>query len=363
MAKRDYYEILGLAKNASKDKVKQAYRKLALEYHPDRNKSPDAEEKFKEISEAYAVLSDDEKRQQYDMFGHAGIGERYTPEDIFGGVNFEDIFRDLGFGFGTFDRIFDVFFGRGGRPRRPRGRDLVYDLEVDLEDVYAGTVKDIEISRTERCDVCNGTRAMPGSKPRTCTRCGGSGQIQQVRTIGFGRMITSTTCNTCSGEGVLIDKPCKNCRGTGVMKADRRLKVNLPAGLDDGYSLVLRGEGEAVYDGSQRGDLYIQVHLKPHSLFGRNGKDILHNAKLSFTTAALGGGIEVPTLGGRKASLKIPPGTQDGSTFKLKGMGLPSPEDSRRGDQLVKIAIDVPIKLNDKQKWLLTELAKEMEKK
>ncbi|MEM2210650.1 MAG: molecular chaperone DnaJ [Nitrososphaerales archaeon] len=357
--KRDYYEILGVPRNATKEEIKQAYRKLALQYHPDRNKSPDAEEKFKEISEAYAVLSDDEKRRQYDMYGHAGIDGRYTPEDIFRGVDFDEIFRDLGFGFGGFESIFDMFFGRGKSYSPPPGRDLRYDLEITLEDVVNGTIKEIQVPRTEVCKVCNGSGAEPGTGLKFCSKCNGTGQVQQVRTSGFARFVTITTCHVCKGRGQIIEHRCKVCKGSGVVEVNRKIQVRIPAGVDEGYTLRLKGEGDVSREGGPAGDLYIVIHIKPHPLFKRSDSDIIYEARISFPQAALGTEIRVPTLNGG-AVLKIPPGTQSGTIFRLKGKGIPKLNGFGRGDELVKVIVETPTKLTERQKQLLREFMKEM---
>jgi molecular chaperone DnaJ len=360
--KRDYYEVLGVQRNASKDEIKDAYRKLALQYHPDRNKSPEAEEKFKEISEAYAVLSDDEKRQQYDMLGHAGFDQRYTQEDIFRGADFNSIFRDLGFGFGD---IFRHFFGGGfgggfggDYERINRGRDLVYDLEITLEEAAKGTEKEIEVPRTEKCDVCNGSGASPGTSPRTCPRCNGAGKIQHMRKSSFAMYVQVTACPTCKGKGTLIDSPCKNCRGTGLVKRKRKISVKIPVGIDEGYQLRLRGEGEMASNGGVAGDLYVLVHIRPNELFMRDGDDLLHVLMIGYPQAALGAEVSVPTLEG-PATVKIHPGTQPGEIIRLKGKGMPRFRGYGKGDLLVRVGIAVPEKLTPHQRALLEELAKE----
>ncbi|MBS7643013.1 molecular chaperone DnaJ [Candidatus Bathyarchaeota archaeon] len=361
MNKRDYYEILGVPRNASKEEIKNAYRKLALQYHPDRNKSPDAEEKFKEISEAYAVLSDDEKRLQYDQFGHAGIDGRYTWDDIFRGADFDEIFRDLGFGFGGFDSIFEMFFGRTRRPYGPeKGSDLQYDLEITLEQAATGLKTEINVPRTETCPICHGSGASPGTEPRTCPKCHGTGQVERASQVsGYARLIQIETCPLCHGKRTLIDSPCKNCRGTGQVQRTRKISLKIPAGVDTGYHLRLRGEGEPGIRGGPPGDLYVVIHVKPHEIFERRGSDLYCEVPISFTEAALGAEIEVPTLDS-KTRLKIPPGTQTGTVFRLKGRGLPNLHGLGRGDQLVKVVVRTPTKLTPRQKQLLIEFAKEM---
>ncbi len=361
--KRDYYEILGVEKKASADDIKSAYRKLAMQYHPDRNKAPDAEERFKEISEAYAVLSDQNKRQQYDQFGHAGIDMRYSQEDIFRGVDFEDILRDFGaggFGFGRGGGgggIFDIFFGGERRREGPRrGSDILYELAINFEDAAFGKTIDLEIPRTEKCDVCNGTGAKPGTSPKTCPSCRGTGQVSRTQNTPFGRFMTTSTCGTCRGNGQIIDSPCTSCHGSGTVQRRRKLEVKIPAGVDTGSRLRVGGEGEAGEKGGPPGDLYVEIYVKPHSIFTRHENDIIMETSISFTQAALGDEIIVPTLDG-KAKMKIPAGTQNGETFRLRGKGFPSLHISGKGDELVKIKVEVPTKLNERQKQLLREFA------
>lgn len=365
MSKRDYYDVLGVSKNASLDEIKAAYRKLALQYHPDRNKSPEAEEKFKELSEAYAVLSDEEKRRQYNSLGYEGIHRRYTREDIFRGANFGDVFRDLGFGFGGFEDIFEMFFGRTPY-RRPyerygsrRGADLRYDLEISLEEAASGLEAPIQIPRSEKCPSCNGSGAEPGTQPKRCSRCGGTGQLQYKRVSGFTQFIQIQPCDLCGGKGIRIETPCHTCRGTGIVRRTRTIQIKVPVGVDSGHMLKLSGEGEASHNVGTAGDLYVAVHVKPHKIFERDGNDIICEAPVSFPLAALGGEIEVPTLDG-KARVKIPAGTQSGTVFKLRGKGMPKIEGFGRGDELVKVHLQIPTKLSERQKELLRDLAKEM---
>ncbi len=364
MSKRDYYDVLGVSRTASKDEIKGAYRKLALQYHPDRNKSSGAEEKFKEISEAYAVLSDAEKRQQYDTYGHAGIGERYTNEDLFRDVDFNDIFRDLGFGFGGgFGGIFDTLFGPGARGQggrgRSRGSDLQYNLEITLEQAAKGLSTEVNVPREEICDVCQGSGAAPGSSVKTCNQCGGTGQVQHVQASGFSRLIRIETCNVCRGQGKIIERPCPECHGARIVRKRRKITVKIPPGVDTGSSLRLRGEGEASRSGGSTGDLYVVLNVKPHPIFERRGNDILCDIEVGYPQLALGTEVEVPTLES-KAMLKVPPGTQAGTILRLRGKGLPSLEDGRPGDELVRITVGVPKKLTPRQRALLDELAREL---
>jgi molecular chaperone DnaJ len=358
--KRDYYEVLGVQRNAAKDEIKDAYRKLAMQYHPDRNKAPEAEEKFKEISEAYAVLSDDEKRQQYDMLGHPGFDQRYTQEDIFRGADFNSIFRDLGGGFGD---IFRYFFGGGFggdfNERVNRGQDLEYELEITLEEAAKGTEKELEIPRTEKCEVCHGSGASLGTSPRTCPRCNGAGQVQHMRKSSFAMYVQVTPCPTCRGKGTLIDSPCRNCRGTGLVRKRRKISVKIPVGIDEGYQLRLRGEGETAPNGGEAGDLYVLVHIRPNELFMRDGDDLLHVLMIGYPQAALGAEVSVPTLEG-PITVKISPGTQPGEVIRLKGKGMPRFRGYGKGDLLVRVGISVPEKLTQHQRALLEELAKEL---
>jgi molecular chaperone DnaJ len=358
--KRDYYEILGVPKNATLDEIKKAYRKLALKYHPDKNKSPDAEEKFKEISEAYGVLSDETKRRQYDQFGHAGIDSRYTQEDIFKNIHFEDIFEDLGFGFGRGSSIFDIFFGGGGagRARRPRrGGDLLYELEIPFKTAAFGGETTVEIPKTETCSVCGGSGATPGSSPKTCTTCGGTGHIRRTQNTPFGRFMTTSTCTTCHGRGSVIDTPCSVCGGSGIVRRRKKISVKIPAGIDSGARLRIAGEGEAGEQGAPPGDLYIDVHVAPDPVFKREGDDVIIEQPVSITQAALGAEIKVPTLTGQ-VKIKIPPGTQSGKTFRIKGKGIPHLHGYGKGDQLVKVVVKTPTNLTAQQRQLLEELAK-----
>src|SRR5487761_175773 len=358
--KRDYYEVLGVQKDATGEQIKGAYRKLALQYHPDRNKSPGAEERFKEISEAYAVLSDDAKRAQYDRFGHEGIQGRYTPEDIFRTTNFDEILRDLGFGgFGGFGgSIFDMFFGNmtgSGRGAR-RGADLRYDLEITLEQVANGLVTEIEVPRTERCPTCKGSGARPGSNPRVCTECGGRGQVQRVSSAGFAQFVRIETCRNCRGRGQILDNPCKECRGTGTVQRKRKISVKIPSGIEDESSLRLRGEGDAGDSGSSAGDLYVVCHIMHHNFFTREEKDLLCEVSISMADAALGTTIQVPTIEGNPAEVEVPSGIQSGGVLRLKGRGMPSLGGTSRGNQLITVKVAIPTKLTDKQKDLLKEL-------
>jgi len=363
--KRDYYEVLGVGKEADPKEIKSAYRKLALKYHPDRSEEPDAEERFKEISEAYAVLSDPDKRRQYDQFGHAGIDGRYSQEDLFRGVDFEDLLRGFGFGGGGFGggSIFDMFFGggRGGRRGPGRGRDLRYDLEMTLEEVATGLETSIEVPRMESCPTCGGTGAKPGTSPQTCSQCGGAGQVTRVQKTPFGQMMTSSTCSRCGGRGQVVSDPCAECRGSGRVRKTRKINVKIPAGVDSGQHLRLGGQGEASPDaGGEAGDLYVFVNVRPHLLFKRADDDLLYDTDLSITQAALGADLEVPTLDGMRARIKVPAGTQCGSVFRLKGKGIPRLHGfGGTGDMHVRVNVKTPSSLTGRQRELLEELAAE----
>jgi len=365
MTKRDYYEILGIDKNADKKEIKKAYRKLALKYHPDKNPSKDAEEKFKEISEAYAVLYDDDKRGMYDQYGHSGIDQQFSQEDIFRGADFSDIFRGMGFDFGMgggFEDIFERFFGRrtgfNSRSARRRGADLQYNMEINLEDAYVGYETEIKIPRTEKCDECNGTGAATASSVKTCPQCGGSGQVRNTRRTAFGMFTQVTVCNRCQGEGKIIEKPCKKCRGKGRIQVSRNIEIKIPAGVDDGSQLRLAGAGEAGQGAN--GDLYISIHVKPHHDFERRGANLYTLKKINLPDAALGTKIEVNTIDEKTGTLKIPEGTQNGTTFKIRGKGMPYLHGRGYGDLFVTVEITTPKNITRKAKKLLEELKYEL---
>ncbi len=364
--KRDYYEILGVARDAAKDKLKDAYRTLALKFHPDRNKEAGAEEKFKEISEAYAVLSDDEKRAAYDQYGHAGFDQRYSQEDIFRNANFDDIFRDFGFSFGGSspfeDMIFSTMFGgRGNRRQRGAGQSLRYDLYVTFEEAARGVSKEISFKRNKGCERCKGSGAEPGSKVASCAKCGGHGQVRTSRNMGpFGSFTSVTTCPACAGKGARPTKACKDCSGSGIVQSNEKISVDIPAGVDTGSQLRLAGMGERGPAGS--GDLYVFVTVKAHNVFNREGDDIYIEAPISFSQAALGAEIEAPTLFG-KVKLKIPAGTQTHTVFRMKNEGMPHVHGRGRGDQLIRVIIRTPTNLSGKQKKTLEELGESDPKK
>lgn len=362
--KRDYYEILGVKKNASLDEIKRAYRELALRYHPDRvppEQKKEAEQKFKEISEAYAVLSDPQKRVLYDQYGHAGIDQRYAQEDIFRGADFSSIFKDLedfGFGSSIFDEIFsDLGFNIFGTSRTSRsgakrkGRDLEVTISLTLEEAAKGVEKTITVPTYDICKSCSGSGARAGSKRTTCSQCRGSGRI--VMSSGFFQI--SQTCPKCHGEGSVIQQPCPDCNGEGRTRVTKRIKVKIPAGVDNGSSLRIRGEGEAGAGG--RGDLFVLIEVQPHPIFEREGNNIYTKITISLTKAILGGEVEVPTLDG-KVSMKIPPGTQSGKIFRLRGKGIIDLHTKEVGDEFVKVEVQIPTKLTPQQRQLIEEFAR-----
>jgi molecular chaperone DnaJ len=356
--KKDYYDVLGVAREATEKEIKSAYRKLAMKYHPDRSDASDAEDRFKEISEAYAVLSDPDKRKQYDQFGHAGIDSRYSPEDLFRGVDFEDLLR--GFGFGG-ESIFDMLF-RGPRRGPARGRDLRYDLDLTLEEAATGLERTVEVPRIEACPTCSGSGSRPGTSPVKCANCGGTGQVTRTQSTPFGQMITSTTCSRCRGRGQIIASPCEDCAGEGRVRRSRKINIKIPPGVDDGQQIKLRGQGDAPPSGGAPGDLYVVINVRPHPLFTRVESDLLLEVPISITQAALGTELEVPALSGR-AKIKVPPGTQTDSVFRLRGKGMPRLHGSGAGDLHVKVKIRTPSALTSRQKQLLEELAAELGEK
>lgn len=342
--KRDYYEVLGVGKDASADEIKKSYRTLARQYHPDVNKADDAEAKFKEVKEAYDVLSDDGKRATYDRYGHV------DPNQGMGGAGGAD--------FGGFGDIFDMFFGGGGSRRDPnapqRGNDLQYTMTIEFKEAVFGKEAEITIPRTESCDTCHGSGAKPGTKPETCSTCRGSGQQEVVQNTPFGRMVNRRACTSCGGTGRIIPQKCGTCHGAGKVKKQRRIKVNIPAGVDDGAQIRMSGEGEGGLRGGPAGDLYIVLRVKSHEFFDREGDDIFCEVPLTFVQAALGDEIEIPTLT-EKVKLKIPAGTQTGTYFRLKGKGVPKLRGYGTGDQHVKVTIVTPTSLTDEQKELLRQ--------
>jgi molecular chaperone DnaJ len=351
MSKRDYYEVLGVPKNANEAELKKAYRKLARQYHPDVNpNNSEAEANFKEVNEAFEVLSSTEKRAQYDQFGHAGAGGGGFDAGGFGG----------GANFGGFGDLFDMFFGggMGSQPRGPqKGSDLRYDMEISFEESAFGLETELEIPRTEECSTCQGTGAAPGTHPATCPKCRGTGQIQVQQNTAFGRFVNVRPCDRCDGQGKIVETPCKDCKGQGRMRKYRKIKVKIPAGVDNGSRLRVAGEGEAGTRGGPPGDLYVYLHVKPHPIFERHGNDVVYEYPIGIVQAALGAEIQVPTLDG-KVELRIPEGTQSGTSFRIKGKGIPHLRGSGRGDQHVRVKVVTPKKLTDRQRELLVEFGK-----
>jgi molecular chaperone DnaJ len=348
--KHDYYEILGVDRNASAADIKKAFRKLAFKHHPDHNKDHGAEERFKEASEAYEVLSDPDKRAAYDRFGHAGA-------QGFGGQGFE------GFDFGGFGDIFEAFFGGATTARRggpQKGGDLRYSLTISFEEAIFGCEMEVEIVRTERCSVCSGTRSEPGSQPERCSACNGTGEVRRAQRSIFGQFINVTPCSQCRGEGRIITKPCSRCRGQGRERVARKIAIKVPAGVDDGTQIRISGEGDAGKSGGSPGNLYVTLSVRKHKFFKRDGNDILYELPISFAQAALGDEIKIPTLDG-DFTLKIPVGCQAGRIFRLKERGVAQLRGYGRGDQLVRVHVVTPQSLDAKQRKLFQELAKNLE--
>ncbi|WZL74624.1 molecular chaperone DnaJ [Clostridiaceae bacterium 35-E11] len=356
MSKRDYYEILDIEKGADEQAIKRAYRKMAMKYHPDRNPGDkEAEEKFKEVNEAYEILSDPNKRAKYDQFGHAGVDP--NAQGGFGGASgfggFDDIFGD----------IFDMFGGgfSGGRRRTgpQKGADLKYELGISFEEAAFGAEKEISISRHENCSACDGTGAKPGTTKKTCSKCNGTGELRYAQRTPLGQFVNVKTCDECHGEGSIIEKPCDQCNGTGKERKDKKVQIKIPAGVDTGSVIPLRGEGEPGIKGGPAGDLYIVLRVKPHEIFKRDANDVICEVPITFVQAALGDELVVPTLDG-KIKYKIPEGTQSGTIFRIKGKGIPNLRGYGRGDHYVKVIVEIPKKLNEKQKELLKKFAEVM---
>ena len=361
MAKKDYYEVLGLSKGADEKEIKQAFRKLAKQYHPDLNPdNKEAEAKFKEINEAYEVLSDPDKKAKYDQFGHAAFDQS---QGFGGGANYGD-FNDI------FGDIFGDFFGGGagfGGSRAQRtgpkaGSDLKIKLDITFEEAAFGTKKEIKINRIEKCDVCGGSGAKKGTNKKTCPTCNGTGAVKTVQRTPFGQFASTKTCTVCNGTGEVVEQPCEACNGTGKEKKSRKLSINIPAGVDSGSVIPLRGEGNHGERGGPSGDLYVYINVKEHEIFERDGNDVWCEIPISFTKATLGGSIEVPTIEG-KVKYEIPEGTQTGTVFRLKNKGIKNLRGSGKGDQYVRVKVTVPKKLTEKQKSLLEEFAAEMGEK
>lgn len=355
MAEKSYYEILGVSKGASDDEIKSAYRKLAIKYHPDKNKgNKEAEDKFKEATEAYEILRDPQKRSAYDQFGKAGVN---AGAGGYGGGFGQGAYTDFSDIFGNFEDIFEGFFGgrrgRGGHVHR--GSDLRYNLEISLEDAAMGKEVKIEVPRNETCSDCNGTGAAKGTTPSTCPDCGGTGQIRRAQ--GF--FSVTSTCGRCGGRGKIVTNPCKTCHGQGLVEKRRTINIKIPPGVENGSRLKVSGEGEAGPNGGPHGDLYVVTQVRKHPVFERNGSDLIVVKNISISLACLGGEIDVPTIEGKTISLKIPEGTESGQIFRMKGLGIPYIGAYGKGDQHVVVKVTIPKKLSKRQKELLEEFARE----
>ena len=353
--KRDYYEVLGVSRSASEEEIKRSFRKLALEFHPDRNQSDGAEDRFKEINEAYQVLTDSKKKSAYDRFGHSatsGNGARgFEGFDNFGGVG----------------DIFDAFFGGGVGSRTrttsaTRGADLQTSVTIDFEEAVFGAEKELDIRRVELCSQCRGTKSEPGSSPAQCANCGGTGQVRRGHQSLFGQFVQVSTCGTCQGEGKIITKPCLRCGGRGKERRERKLAVSIPAGIETDTQMRLTGEGEAGSNGGRPGDLYVAIQVRDHALFERDNYDILYTVPINVAEAALGAKVEVPTLEGA-TELDVPAGTQAGEVFRMKGRGIPHLRSNRRGDQLVSVFVKTPRSLTEEQRLLFQQLAGSLEER
>ena len=357
-AKRDYYEVLGVSKSSSLDEIKKQYRKLALKFHPDRNKSSEAAEHFKEISEAYGVLSDTEKRQVYDQHGHAGVDGRYSSDDIFQGArgDFSDIF---GRGGGGFDSIFESIFGRGGGRgfgfNQQRGSDILFETSVTLEEVLNGKKMEIDLQKQVQCETCQGIGCKPGTNKKMCSTCNGQGQVRQSRNMGFASFVTAAPCSACRGQGSIIETPCDDCKGEGRKKGHKRVTFDIPPGIDSGDYTVPE-EGNEVPNGTN-GDLIVRVRVQPHPHFKRDEKDIFFDQNVSMIDAALGCEVIVPTLEGTE-KIKIDSGSQPNTIIKLKGKGVSHINSRGKGDQYVRVVVNIPKKLSKQQKNLLDEFQK-----
>jgi molecular chaperone DnaJ len=347
--KRDYYEVLGVSRSATDDEIKKAFRRLAKQYHPDANKEQGADALFIEVNEAYEVLSDAQKRGVYDRFGHAGVSNGAG-----GSAGFNE------YGFSSINDLFETFFAGSGTSQRrtgtQRGADLRYDLTITFEEAVFGCQKEIELPRWENCAHCHGNGAQPGTSTARCSACQGTGEIRRVQQSIFGQFVNVTMCERCRGEGRVITTPCEKCRGQGRVRNNRRVKVNIPAGVDDGINVRVTGEGEVSSRGGTPGNLYVILTVKPHPVFKRSGNDIIYELPLSFTQAALGAEVEVPTVDGKSSTLKIPPGTQSGRSFRLKNMGVPVVHSTARGDQHVMVKVVTPTNLSAEEKRLFEEL-------
>ncbi|HSC57155.1 MAG TPA: J domain-containing protein [Nitrospira sp.] len=355
--KRDYYEVLGVARTATRDDIKHAYRQMALQYHPDKNKDPEAAAKFRELAEAYAVLSDDTKRKEYDTTGHAGVSERWSQDDLMRDFQFGDFF---GGRFGDLSGIFGDFFGRRARPGvgGTRGIDLRYDLDLTLEEAARGGVRDIRITRSEKCVPCGGTGAKAGTKPLSCPECKGTGQKQEVRTRKDVRLVTLITCARCQGRGHIVESACPLCEGNGYQFIPHMLKVRIPPGVDDGMMIRLSGQGEANVNGGPPGDLLIRPHIRPHPTLERRGDNLFTVQTVTFPDAALGKKLRVTGLGEDLLQVMMPAGTQSGTTLRVKGKGMPKFGAKGKGDLFVVVEVRTPTDLTEHERELLQELAR-----
>jgi molecular chaperone DnaJ len=358
-AKRDYYEVLGISKDTPINEIKSQYRKLALKFHPDRNKSQDAAEHFKEISEAYAVLSDPKKRDLYDQHGHAGVDGRYSTDDIFQGAsaNFSDIF---GRSSGGFDSIFESIFGRGGGfgAQQQRGSDYLYQTSITLEEVLSGKKMEIQLEKNIECNTCNGSGCKPGTNPKTCNSCNGHGQVRKNKNMGFASFVTVESCSSCRGKGSTIETPCIECKGMGKKRGNKKIEFDIPPGIDIG-DYTIPNEGDEI-PGGINGDLIVRIHVQSHSNFKRDGADIFYDQNVSMIDSALGKEVSVPVLNGNE-KIQIEAGSQPNTIIKLKGKGLPRMNSRGRGDQYVRVVVNVPKKLNKHQKNLLEEFRNSVE--
>lgn len=360
MAKRDYYEVLGVSKDADQTAIKKAYRKLAIKYHPDKNPdNKEAEEKFKEAAEAYEILSDQDKKARYDRYGHAGVSGNAGGFGGGGGMTMEDIFAQFGDIFGDGGSPFESFFRGGGRSqtrsRGQRGSNLRIKVSLSLEEIFTGVSKKIKVKKHVGCDQCGGSGAKDSGSVKTCTTCRGSGYVTRVKSTFLGQMQTTAPCPTCNGSGETITANCTKCKGDGRVYADETIEIDIPAGVEEGMQLSLRGKGNAGMRGGPAGDLLINIEEKPHDSLQRDGKNLVHDLYLNFADAALGTSVEVPTIDG-KVKIKIPAGTQPGKIFRLKGKGLPSVQSYGTGDQLIHINVWTPKKLNAEEKALMEKM-------
>jgi molecular chaperone DnaJ len=360
--KRDYYEVLGVERSATPEQIKQAYRQLALKWHPDRNPALDTTDKFKEVAEAYAVLSDPTKRNQYDASGHAGVSEHWSTEDLFRDFDFGNFFGGRSADLGS---IFGVRFGGRGRqgPAKPHGADLYYDVKLTLDQAAKDEERVISITRSDRCKTCAGSGAKPGTQPVACAECQGSGQKQQIKTEKGMKLVTIVSCARCLGRGTLIESPCLNCHGSGFEFVPHQIKVQIPPGIDDGMLLRLAGQGEAAPQGGVPGDLLVRVLIQPHAVLKRDGDDLYTSTAIDFANAALGIKVEVPCLGGERVKVTIPPGTQSGTGLRLRGKGMPRLHAKGKGDLYVVVEVRTPTDLTPRQRELLREFKLEAVKK